>query len=83
MSAGLQARHETQQLIQTSAFESVTRAMAISNDSVFRSADNRIEVCNLAGKCRLHYVLVLLRYCVVLATPTVALEPDRQALLFQ
>ena len=28
-----------------------SRAMALNNDSIYRAADNRIEVVNLAGGC--------------------------------
>eukprot|EP00967_Tisochrysis_lutea_P015295 scaffold17229_cov20-Tisochrysis_lutea.AAC.2 len=41
-------------LNQASSFETPSRAMAISNDSIFRAADNIIEVCNTTGRCLSH-----------------------------
>ena len=43
---------DSNDLIPSSSFETDSKALALQNDSVYRTADNRIEVCNLAGAGR-------------------------------
>ena len=37
-------------LVESGSFETASRAMAVHNDSVFRAAEDRLEVCNSAGE---------------------------------
>mmetsp|Transcript_30722 Transcript_30722/g.68056 ORF Transcript_30722/g.68056 Transcript_30722/m.68056 type:complete len:1411 (+) Transcript_30722:34-4266(+) len=61
---------DTNDVVESGSFETTSRAMAIQNDSIFRAADNRIEVCNTAGTVKqtlafdeIHGTPVLLDIC--------------------
>ncbi|KAG2490014.1 hypothetical protein HYH03_011479 [Edaphochlamys debaryana] len=40
---------ETNDIMAASQFETTSRCMAINNDSIYRAADNKLEVVNMAG----------------------------------
>lgn len=40
---------ETHDCVLSGGFETMSTALAINNDSIYRSAENRLEVCNLQG----------------------------------
>ncbi|GAX73042.1 hypothetical protein CEUSTIGMA_g494.t1 [Chlamydomonas eustigma] len=41
--------NDSSEISEVSRFETTARAMAVHNDSVFRTAEDRVEVCNAAG----------------------------------
>lgn len=41
---------ETNDIMPASQFETTSRCMAINNDSVYRAAENKVEVVNMAGE---------------------------------
>lgn len=41
---------ESHNLVASGAFDTQSRALAINNDSIYRAAENRLEVCNTAGE---------------------------------
>ena len=41
---------EKMDIVESGSFETSSRCMAVHNDSVFRAAEDRLEVCNAAGE---------------------------------
>ncbi len=41
---------ETNDIMAASQFETTSRCMAINNDSIYRAAEGKLEVVNMAGK---------------------------------
>ena len=41
---------EKMDIVESGSFETSSRCMAMHNDSVFRAAEDRLEVCNAAGE---------------------------------